>query len=187
MPDHHEVTARDVVGRRIAGALEAARERGPEDFAELLLVPGVGMRTIFALAQVAEVLHGAPSRFSDPARFSLAHGGKDGHPYPVPLAVYDETLRVLRRGVDRAKVGDSDKLAALRRLDEASRRLERHAASGYDFDAHVRQEREQSAAWGGRVVARGAPARTRPRPPAAPAEQLALTLPCASTNRHRPR
>jgi hypothetical protein len=149
LPAHHEVTASDVVGRRIAGALAAATERAPVDFADLLLVPGVGARTVFALAQVAEVVHGAPSRFSDPARFSLAHGGKDGHPYPVPLSVYDETVRVLRRAVDRAKLGNDDKLAALRRLDEASRRLERDAA--FDFDDHVRSERASSRSWGGRT------------------------------------
>jgi hypothetical protein len=152
MPAHHEVTASDVVGRRIAGALAAASERGPQDFAELLLVPGVGARTVFALAQVAEVVHGAPSRFSDPARFSLAHGGKDGHPYPVPLTVYDETLKVLREAVDRAKLGNDDKLAALKRLDEASRRLERDAAAGYRFDDHVADERARSTSWGGRTV-----------------------------------
>jgi hypothetical protein len=168
MPAHHEVTSSDVVGRRIAGALAAASERAPEDFAELLLVPGVGARTVFALAQVAEVVHGAPSRFSDPARFSLAHGGKDGHPYPVPLTVYDETLRVLRRAVDRAKLGNDDKLAALRRLDEASRRLERDAAARYDFDGHVAQERAQSRSWGGRTVF--------DRERAAPRGQLRLKL-----------
>jgi hypothetical protein len=152
MPHRHEVTAGDVVHRRVSGALAAAHERMPEDFAELLLVPGVGARTVFALAQVAEVLHGAPSRFSDPARFSLAHGGKDGHPYPVPLAVYDQTLRVLKNAVDRAKLGQDDKLAALRRLDAASRRLERDAAAGYLFERHLADERAHSSAWGGRTV-----------------------------------
>src|SRR5207302_7695639 len=96
MPTHHEVTAGDVVLRRMHGTLAAAAERGPRDFADLLLTPGVGARTVLALANVAEVLHGAPCRFSDPARFSFAHGGKDGHPFPVPLAVYDETIRVMR-------------------------------------------------------------------------------------------
>ncbi len=151
MPARHEVTAADVVSRRIAGALAAAHERMPVDFTELLLVPGVGARTVFALAQVAEVVHGAPSRFSDPARFSLAHGGKDGHPFPVPLAVYDETLRVLRRAVDRAKLGNDDKLSALRRLDEASRRLERDAEP-FDFGRHTARERELSRGWGGRTA-----------------------------------
>jgi hypothetical protein len=175
LPFHHEVTASDVVGRRIAGALAAARERMPRDFAELLLVPGVGARTVFALAQVAEVLHGAPSRFSDPARFSMAHGGKDGHPFPVPLRVYDETLGVLRRAVDRAKLGQDDKLGALRRLDEASRRLET-TAEGYDFDAHVAVERARSSEWDGRVVGGFAKPARRPRPATPRKGQLSLKL-----------
>jgi hypothetical protein len=169
LPAHHEVTSNDVVSRRIAGALAAAHERMPVDFAELLLVPGVGARTVFALAQVAEVVHGAPSRFSDPARFSLAHGGKDGHPFPVPLAVYDETLRVLRRAVDRAKLGESDRLSALRRLNDASRRLETQAAPHYDFDAHVARERARSPEWNGRTVG------SKPRKKAPPG-QLRLRL-----------
>ena len=94
-PRHHDVRAGDVVLRRLHGALAAAADRAPADFADLLLVPGVGARTVQALAMVAEVVHGAPCRFTDPARFSFAHGGKDGHPFPVPLKVYDETIRVL--------------------------------------------------------------------------------------------
>ncbi len=99
MPDHHDVRASDVIGRRLHGALAAAADRGPKDFADLLLVPGVGARTVQSLALVAEVVHGAPYRFSDPARFSYAHGGKDGHPFPVPIAIYDETIRVLKSAV----------------------------------------------------------------------------------------
>jgi hypothetical protein len=174
MPGHHEVTSNDVVHRRVAGALAAAHERMPVDFSELLLVPGVGARTVFALALVAEVVHGAPSRFSDPARFSMAHGGKDGHPYPVPLTVYDETLRVLTNAIDRAKLGQDEKLGAIRRLDEAARRLERDAAADYRFEEHVARERSRSPEWGGRSVGkpRGGAARGRSRP--APPEQLSL-------------
>ena len=95
MPGHHDVQPQDVNMRRLHGALAAAAEAGPRDFAGLLRVPGVGARTVRALALVAEVVHGAPCRFSDPARFSLAHGGKDRHPYPVPVAVYDRTLSVM--------------------------------------------------------------------------------------------
>ena len=98
MPAHHDVRAEDIDLRAAARrTLAAAADRGPDDFAELLLTPGVGARTLFALALVAEVMHGAPSRFTDPARFSLAHGGKDGHPFPVPLRVYDQTIAVLKR------------------------------------------------------------------------------------------
>jgi hypothetical protein len=151
LPFHHDVRADDVVLRRLRGAIAAAHERGPEDFAELLLTPGVGARTVFSLALVAEVVHGAPSRFSDPARYSLAHGGKDGHPYPVPRKVYDETLRVMRDAVARAKLGNDDKLSAIRRLDAESRRLER-AAPDVDFDAFVEEEWDRSPERDGMTV-----------------------------------
>ncbi|MBV8683912.1 MAG: DUF763 domain-containing protein [Caulobacteraceae bacterium] len=151
LPDHHDVRAEDVVTRRLHGALAAAADRGPEDFAELLLTPGVGARTVQALAMVAEVIHGAPSRFSDPARFSLALGGKDRHPFPVPLKVYDQTLSVLKTAVTNARLGREEQLGALRRLDEQARRLERYA-SGPSLEAHVAAERRASHDFGGRSV-----------------------------------
>ena len=118
-----------------------------------MLVPGVGARTLFALALVAEVVHGAPSRFADPARFSLAHGGKDGHPFPVPLAVYDETIGVLKRAVERAKLGEAERLAAIRRLDDQARRLDAAAVTPEEFDRGVAAEWRAKAALGGRTVA----------------------------------
>jgi len=127
MPAHHDVRPKDVHVRRLRGNLAAAADRAPKDFADLLLTPGVGARTIKALAMVAEVVHGAPYRFTDPARFSLAHGGKDRHPYPVPLKVYDETIRVLKSAVHNAKLGRDEELGALKRLDDQSRTLERVA------------------------------------------------------------
>jgi uncharacterized protein len=151
MPAHHDVRASDVVLRRLHGVLSAAADRGPKDFTELLLTPGVGARTVASLALVAEVVHGTPSRFSDPARFSLAHGGKDGHPFPVPLRVYDETIRVLKSAVGRAKLGNADRLHAIKRLDTEARALER-AASGPTFDEFVREERVKSADYDGRTV-----------------------------------
>jgi hypothetical protein len=105
MPSHHDVRGSDVISRRLQGNLAAAADRGPKDFPDLLLTPGVGARTVRALAMVAEVVHGAPCRFADPARFSFAHGGKDRHPFPVPLKVYDETIRVLKSAVQNAKLG----------------------------------------------------------------------------------
>jgi uncharacterized protein len=151
LPHHHEVRATDVSLKRLHATLAAAAERGPRDFAELLLQPGVGARTVAALAFVAEIVHGAPSRFADPARFALAHGGKDGHPFPVPLKVYDATLSVLKRAVKRARLGSSETLTALRRLDEQARLLEARA-SGPSFDAHVAEERGRSGVYGGRRV-----------------------------------
>ena len=140
----------DVFTRRLHGTLAAAAERGPLDFPELLLTPGVGARTVQSLAMVAEVVHGAPYRFRDPARFSLAHGGKDRHPYPVPIKVYDETIRVLKSAVQQAKLGREEEMQALKRLDDQARRLERTA--GASFEAHVAAERNRSASLGGRSV-----------------------------------
>jgi uncharacterized protein len=151
LPDHHDVRAEDVVTRRLHGTLAAAAERGPADFAELLQTPGVGARTVQALAMVAEVVHGAPSRFSDPARFSLALGGKDRHPFPVPIKVYDQTLSVLKTAVSNARLGREEELGALKRLDEQARRLERHAC-GLSLDEHLGAERAVSHSYGGRSV-----------------------------------
>ena len=151
MPAHHEVRPSDVLLRRLHGTLAAAAERGPQDFVELLLTPGVGPRTVEALAMVAEVVHGAPCRFSDPARFSLAHGGKDRHPFPVPLKVYDRTIAVLKSAVSQAKLGNDEKLAALARLDAQARLLER-SATGASLPAHIAQERQHSPAYDGRSV-----------------------------------
>jgi hypothetical protein len=151
LPDHHDVTAEDVILRRLHGTLAAAAEAGPADFPDLLLVPGVGARTIRSLAMVAEVIHGAPCRFADPARFSLAHGGKDRHPFPVPTKVYDKTIGLLKKAVANAKLGNDEKLAAIRRLDEQARRLERHA-TGPSLDAFIAEERGRSHDYGGRSV-----------------------------------
>ncbi|HWT30434.1 MAG TPA: DUF763 domain-containing protein [Propylenella sp.] len=151
MPAHHDVRAGDVMVRRVHGALAAAANCGPADFADLLLVPGVGARTVRALAMVAEVVHGTPCRFADPARFSLAHGGKDGHAFPVLLTVYDETIRVLKSAVRKARLGRDEEFSALKRLDDQARRLERHA-TGPSFEEIVAKERESSHLYGGRSV-----------------------------------
>ncbi len=151
MPAQHDVRPRDVLLRRLHGTLAAAADRGPADFADLLLTPGVGRRTVEALAMVAEVVHGTPCRFADPARFSLAHGGKDRQPFPVPLAVYDRTIAVLKTAVSRARLGQDDRLAALRRLDAEARRLE-GAATGPALPAHIAVERAASHGYAGRSV-----------------------------------
>jgi hypothetical protein len=151
MPAHHDIRAKDVVARRLHGALKAAADRGPEDFAALLLTPGLGARTLLALAMVAEVVHGAPYRFSDPARFAFAHGGKDRHPFPVPLRVYDKTINVLKSAVLKAKLGRAEELAALERLDAQARSLERHA-EGPAVEMVIAQENARSHRYGGRSV-----------------------------------
>jgi hypothetical protein len=151
MPSHHDVRASDVVSRRLHGNLAAAADRGPTDFPELLLTPGVGARTVQALAMVAEVVHGTPYRFTDPARFSFAHGGKDRHPFPVPLKVYDETIRVLKSAVRSAKLGREEELGALKRLDDQARSLEQHVA-GPSVEELIGREFESSHAYDGRSV-----------------------------------
>jgi uncharacterized protein len=151
MPAHHDVRASDVFIRRLHATLAAAADRGPADFAELLLIPGVGARTVESLAMVAEVVHGAPHRFADPARYSLAHGGKDRHPYPVPLKVYDETIRVLKSAVQKARLGHTEELQALRRLDDQARILE-CTATGPSLEVHIAGERGRSASLDGRSV-----------------------------------
>jgi hypothetical protein len=151
MPAHHDVRPKDVFARRLHGTLIAAAEQGPKDFPDLLLTPGVGARTVRSLAMVAEVIHGTPYRFADPARFSLAHGGKDRHPYPVPIKVYDETIRVIKSAVQSAKLGREEELGALKRLDEQARRLEKIAA-GPSVEAFIAGERQASPDLGGRSV-----------------------------------
>ncbi|NHO31378.1 DUF763 domain-containing protein [Acetobacter fallax] len=151
MPEHHDVRSGDVMIRRLHGALAAAAECGPRDFQELLLVPGVGARTVQALAQVAEVVHGTPCRFADPARFSMAHGGKDRHPFPVPTDVYDRTIAMLKGAVTAAKLGNEERLEAVRRLDEQARRLEARV-SGPSLETYIAGERAASYSYGGRSV-----------------------------------
>ena len=151
MPKHHDVRSSDVFTRRLHGTLAAAAERGPVDFPELLLTPGVGARTVQSLAMVAEVVHGAPCRFQDPARFSLAHGGKDRHPYPVPIKVYDETIRVLKSAVQNARLGREEELQALRRLDAQARQLER-TPTGPSLETFIARERQVSPSLDGRSV-----------------------------------
>ncbi len=151
MPAHHDVRESDINMKRLHGNLAAAADRGPVDFEDLLLVPGVGARTVKALALVAEVVHGAPCRFSDPARFSIAHGGKDRHPFPVPLKVYDETISVMKSAVLKGKLGREEELQALRRLDDQSRSMERYV-TGPDLKEIVAGEFRQSSDFGGRSV-----------------------------------
>jgi len=151
MPAHHDVRSEDVNLGRLHATLAAAADAGPKDFAQLLLTRGVGARTVRSLAMVAEIVHGAPYRFADPARFSLAHGGKDRHPFPVPITVYDQTIRVLKTAVAKARLGREEELAALKRLDDQARRLEGRA-TGPNFQQVIDQERCNSHANGGRSV-----------------------------------
>ena len=109
MPSHHDVRITDVNLKRLGAVLALAQDSELKNFESLLLLEGVGPRTLQSLTLVSEVIHGTPSRFADPARFSFAHGGKDGHPFPVPTKVYDETIHVLKTAVEKAKLGQTDK------------------------------------------------------------------------------
>lgn len=152
MPAHHEVREKNVDLKRLGAVLAVAYERELHDFAELLLVENLGPRTLQSLALVAEVVHGAPSRFNDPARFSFALGGKDRHPFPVPLKTYDESINFLRTSLDAAKLGDREKLDGFRRLDGFVRTVETRLAPHADFDAVIKHEHSISASVDGRSV-----------------------------------
>jgi len=141
--------ASDVNVGRLNATLVAAADAAPENFSEL--TPGVGARTVRSLAMVAEIVHRAPYRFADPARFSIAHDGKDRHPFPVPVIVYDETIRVLKTAVAKARLGREEQLAALKRLDDQVRRLEGRV-TGPTFAQVLDHERKDSRAYGGRSV-----------------------------------
>lgn len=152
MPAHHAVRAENVDLKRLGAVLAMAYEREFRDFASLLLLENLGPRTLQSLALIAEVVHGAPSRFDDPARFSFALGGKDGHPFPVPLKTYDESLSVLRRSLDAAKVGDQEKLAGFARLDRFVNAIEKQRAPEADFNAVIAHEQAISPTLDGRTV-----------------------------------
>src|SRR5205085_2819047 len=152
MPVHHDVRAQDIDLKRLGAVLALAHDRELRNFADLLLVQRLGPRTLQSLALIAEVIHGAPSRFSDPARFSFAHGGKDGHPFPVPLRTYDESLAILRRSLSSAHLQHTEKIEAFRRLDRSTQKIEAQLEPLADFTAALSHEREISAQLGGRTV-----------------------------------
>jgi hypothetical protein len=152
MPAHHDVRAADVDLKRLGSVLWLAHENKPEDFEELLLLKGLGPRTLQSLTLVSEVIHGTPSRFKDPARFSFAHGGKDGHPFPVPTKIYDETIGVLQTAIHKAKLGNGEKNEAIKRLTQIAQRAEQDFMPNANFDKVIEEERNNSWKYGGRTV-----------------------------------
>lgn len=152
LPAHHEVRAEDIDLQRLGAILAVAYQREFRDFASLLLLEKLGPRTLQSLALIAEVVHGAPTRFSDPARFSFAHGGKDGHPFPVPLKTFDEAITVLRRGLESAKLGNSEKVDGFQRLDRFVRKVEENLAPRARFEEALAHEHAISRSVGGRTV-----------------------------------
>ena len=152
MPKHHDVKAEDIDLKRLGSILWLAQEKQPADFEELLLLEGMGPRTLQSLALVGEVIYGMPSRFSDPARYSFAHGGKDGHPFPVLVNVYDETISVLQNAVEKAKIGNADKQQAIKSLHQIARNAEADFSPNMDFDKVIAKERAESWKYGGRTI-----------------------------------
>lgn len=152
MPSHHEVRSEDIDLRRLGTVLWLAHDKQITDFEDLLLLEGVGPRTMQSLALVSEVVHGTPSRFKDPARFSFAHGGKDGHPFPVPINVYDETISILQNAVQKAKLDNSDKQTAIRTLHEIAKRAENNFIPKDNLEELIQKERDESWKYGGKTV-----------------------------------
>lgn len=152
LPRHHEVKVEDVNLKRLGAALILAHETNVADMESLLLLEGIGPRTLQSLTLVSEVIHGTPSRFSDPARFSFAHGGKDGHPFPVPTSVYDETIEVFDKAIRQARLGDKDKSEALKNLSNLSQEMEKGYTPNNYFDKLVEHERNTSYKYGGKTV-----------------------------------
>lgn len=152
LPSHHEVKEKDVNLKRLGAALILAHETNVADIESLLLLEGVGPRTLQSLTLVSEVIHGTPSRFSDPARFSFAHGGKDGHPFPVPTSVYDETIEVFNNAIHKAHLGEKDKSDALKNLSKISQEMEKGYTPSHYFDDWVQHEKDTSYRYGGKTV-----------------------------------
>jgi uncharacterized protein len=153
MPSHHDVRAENVNLKRLGSILALAHEKEIRDFESLLLLEGLGPRTLQSLTLVSEVIHGTPSRFTDPARFSFAHGGKDGHPFPVPTKVYDETIHQLKVSVEKAKIGDTEKHEAIKNLTLIAQNLEKGFEPAPDaFNTVIDRERTDAHKYGGRTV-----------------------------------
>lgn len=152
LPRHHEVKEKDVNLKRLGACLTLAHEKNIADMEELLLLEGVGPRTIQSLTLVSEVIHGTPSRFTDPARFAFAHGGKDGHPFPVPLSVYDETIDHFDKAIHKAKLGEKEKCDALKNLAKVAQEIEKIYKPGNYFDKWVEHEKRTSWQYKGKTV-----------------------------------
>ncbi len=155
MPRHHDVRAEDIDLNRLGAVLAVAYERDLRSFADFLLTEKLGPRTLQTLAMVAEVIHGTPVRFSDPARYSFALGGKDGHPFPVPLKTYDQSIDVLRRSLDVAKMDGGEKLEGFRRLNKFVEAVETDLRPNIDLPSLVAQELAHSPSLRGRSVQMG--------------------------------
>ena len=153
MPRHHQVKQTDINLKRLGAVLAQAYEGNNKDFESLLLTKGLGPKTIRSLTLVSEVIHGSPTRFSDPARFSFAHGGKDGHPYPVQTSVYDETINELEKNLKRSRINRTDKQKAFKNLYKLSKNLEAYfTPDPAKYEKYLQKERDESYKFGGRTA-----------------------------------
>lgn len=152
MPAHEEVREEDVNLKRLGAVLATAYKNDNKNFEDLLLTKQLGPRTLQSLTLISEVIYGTPSRFSDPARFSFAHGGKDGHPFPVPLKIYDEAIRVMGDCIERSKLGYKDKSDCLKRLYTSALEIEKKYEPLADFEKTILHEKENSVQWGGKIA-----------------------------------
>ncbi|MEW6620984.1 MAG: DUF763 domain-containing protein [bacterium] len=116
LPSHHQVWLKDINSSKLNKILLTTYEAQPANFEQLLGIKGVGAKTIRALTLISELIYGTPASFRDPVRYSFAHGGKDGHPYPVNKATYDISIHILHQAISAAKIGETEKRDALRRL-----------------------------------------------------------------------
>ena len=167
LPTHCDVKASDVDLKRLGSVLWLAQEQQTTDFEDLILLKGMGPRTLQSLTLVSEVIHGTPSRFSDPARYSFAHGGKNSKPFPVPTRIYDQTIEALQTAVEKAKIGDSDKLTAIKKLTKIAQEAETGFTSNGRFEELLEKERRESPRYGGRSL-------TGKKPPKKGGSQLRL-------------
>jgi uncharacterized protein len=163
MPSHHDVRNKDVNIKRLGATLWLAQEKQPKDFEELLLLEGLGPRTLQSLTLVSEVIHGTPSRFQDPARFSFAHGGKDGHPFPVPTKTYDEVITTLQKAVQQSKIGHIEKSQAMKKLHEIAKRAEKDFLPNDKLQDLIDHEIRESYKYGGKTIFGDAKPPRRPK------------------------
>mgnify|MGYP001799511715 CR=1 FL=1 len=157
LPTDYEVTAKDVDLKRLGSVLYLANEVGTGNFEELLMLKGLGPRTLQSLTLVSEVIHGTPSRFQDPARFSFAHGSKGGKPFEVPTHIYDQSIATLKQAVEKSRIGDKDKARAIKALHQTSEKLEKGFRPNSNFDEVVADQKRQARQYGGRSIKRKQP------------------------------
>lgn len=152
MPLRHDIRKEDINIKRLGSVLALSQTLEINNMETLLLLEGAGPRTIQSLALVSEIIHGTPSRFKDPARFSFAHGGKDGHPFPVPLKVYDESIHIMENAINKARINNKEKTDALRNLSKAAQHIEKDFIPNNQFEDLIQKERTESWKYGGRTV-----------------------------------